>query len=670
MSNQWTPAEKQLAVENRADKTNREIADLLVSKGYSKTPKAVAKFFERLGIKKTDTSVEVKPEVQTTPSVKPGLKTTWGEPLLVRKRNIEFGSNQKVVPIAILPDIHAPFHDPKAIELTCKILEIIKPKALIYLGDNVDWTQLSAFDTRPDRLIGAQEEVDEFHKVDRQIVSAIGSDIKRYWILGNHELRLFKYLCSSPKIAKFRGLQLDAVLGTDKNYKVLNNVQIVEEEINWRNRFIFKHGNAVRTYSGWSARAELDKEHINGISGHCFDDQTEILTLEGWKHHYDLSKSDLVMTLNLESNNLEWNKINEIFKYSDKKELIKIKARDIDLMVTPEHGLLKVTKKNRNIHKNTAKELYGKNLIFPATGVNKSEGIDLSDGLIKFLAWTLAEGHVATRYGNGVDSIRIAQSNAPDDRLDILKNDLTDAGLDFSCNKRYSANTVEHGQYRNFDAYRINIKNARKAWDKIKHYINESKDINNNLLLMSNHQAKLFIDTWIVADGSINKSAKNSSQIASKRKDHVDFLQGLCAINGYRTSVSNSNNMYYLTINTRPYVYANKNSWSTMNSYDGISWCVSVDNGTLLVRRGGKTVITQNTHRSGPYYLTHRDKTLVWIEGGCLCRLDPEYTKNPNWQQAINIGYFNADGQSDYFHIDQIVYSNYQAIVNGNYVSV
>lgn len=347
MSIQWTPAEKELAVANRADKSIKEITQVLEANGFKKTPKAIEKFFERLGLTKEKARITPKNETKAGPKasyVDMDLKTTWGDEFYVKNLKIEFGKASKVAPIAIIPDIHAPFHDEKAIELACKALEIIRPVALVYLGDNIDWAQLSSFDKDPERITSSQKEVDKFHEIDKMFVDAIGKDARRYWLIGNHEERLNRYLCSHPEISGLRGMQLSSVLGLDKKFKQLQNLQIIEEEINWRDRFIFKHGSAVRQYSGVTARAELDKEHINGISGH--------------------------------------------------------------------------------------------------------------------------------------------------------------------------------------------------------------------------------------------------------------------------------------------------------------------------------------THRAGAYYLTHRGRMLTWFEGGCLCQLEPTYMKNPNWQHAISIGYFNADGSSDYFHIDQIIFSKYQAVVNGNYIRV
>jgi hypothetical protein len=79
-------------------------------------------------------------------------------------------------------------------------------------------------------------------------------------------------------------------------------------------------------------------------------------------------------------------------------------------------------------------------------------------------------------------------------------------------------------------------------------------------------------------------------------------------------------------------------------------------------------MITQNTHRQGAYASTNRGRTIQWTEAGCLCSLEPEYLKNPNWQQGIALGWFNGDGKNDYFHVETVAFSQRQAIIMGNYI--
>jgi predicted phosphodiesterase len=49
------------------------------------------------------------------------------------------------------------------------------------------------------------------------------------------------------------------------------------------------------------------------------------------------------------------------------------------------------------------------------------------------------------------------------------------------------------------------------------------------------------------------------------------------------------------------------------------------------------SVLTGHTHRGGVSYVSTRFGIQAAYEGFCLCKLDPEYTSNPNWQQGITL---------------------------------
>jgi hypothetical protein len=66
----------------------------------------------------------------------------------------------------------------------------------------------------------------------------------------------------------------------------------------------------------------------------------------------------------------------------------------------------------------------------------------------------------------------------------------------------------------------------------------------------------------------------------------------------------------------------------------------------------GVSGVSGHTHRLGMVYRTNRVGTVVWAENGCLCRLDPEWLEDPDWQQGFTVAYVDrAEGR---FHLDQI----------------
>ena len=66
-----------------------------------------------------------------------------------------------------------------------------------------------------------------------------------------------------------------------------------------------------------------------------------------------------------------------------------------------------------------------------------------------------------------------------------------------------------------------------------------------------------------------------------------------------------------------------------------------------LLEEKGISLIQAHTHRAGIHLKTTYNKTLVAIENGCLCKLDPEYVANPNWQQSFTAIYKDSKGHCE-----------------------
>lgn len=277
----WTPRERHIAYSLKEKYTYKQISEALFEEGYDRSPKAIERFFARnfeFESEYLDTSFD-----ESKIKIKKPLKTSWNEPMLVKNKHVEFGNGESTVPVVIIPDTHAPFHDPKAIELACKIIEDVKPSSVIWLGDDVDWVQLSVYSQDPDRINKAHSEVESWqNEVRKPIISAAPDYCKDYKLMGNHEKRMYKYHCAHPAISDFPGMHFDAIFGFDESWKVIPNLQLVEEEILWRQgKFIFKHGDAVRKWSGYTAKAMLEKENTSGISGHVHRAGQSYLTTRG-----------------------------------------------------------------------------------------------------------------------------------------------------------------------------------------------------------------------------------------------------------------------------------------------------------------------------------------------------------------------------------------------------
>lgn len=56
----------------------------------------------------------------------------------------------------------------------------------------------------------------------------------------------------------------------------------------------------------------------------------------------------------------------------------------------------------------------------------------------------------------------------------------------------------------------------------------------------------------------------------------------------------------------------------------------------------GKSGASGHTHRLGLFYHRDHNGSHVWVETGCTCSLDPEYTNDPDWQQGCVVLTFDT----------------------------
>jgi len=92
-----------------------------------------------------------------------------------------------------------------------------------------------------------------------------------------------------------------------------------------------------------------------------------------------------------------------------------------------------------------------------------------------------------------------------------------------------------------------------------------------------------------------------------------------------------------------------------LSKHSGYSAKLSMDKNTCNIIRG-------HSHRGGTHYKTRwskgKPKQYVSHEAFCMCRLDPEYTERPNWQQGWVCVY--VDPESDYFQIEPVCVVDYK----------
>ena len=156
--------------------------------------------------------------------------------------------------VAVLSDAHAPYMDQHAIDAACEVIAHEKPSIVILNGDMIDFYALSRYDKQPDRVLELQEELDScIGQVLRPLRQA-AQHAEMYYINGNHEERLTRYVHAHPEISGLKALSLPSLLRLSEF-----SIEHVDYSIELNESAIITHGRTVRKWAGRSVHGELER---------------------------------------------------------------------------------------------------------------------------------------------------------------------------------------------------------------------------------------------------------------------------------------------------------------------------------------------------------------------------------------------------------------------------
>src|SRR5690606_25552121 len=95
--------------------------------------------------------------------------------------------------------------------------------------------------------------------------------------------------------------------------------------------------------------AEQYLDNINKTGHGCFDENTQVLTEDGWKNWHDVSMKDKFAT-RTKSGILEYHRPKRLIRYNHEGRMYRVSGKGVDLLVTPDHRMLAcitTTKKGR-----------------------------------------------------------------------------------------------------------------------------------------------------------------------------------------------------------------------------------------------------------------------------------------------------------------------------------
>lgn len=352
--------------------------------------------------------------------------------------------------------------------------------------------------------------------------------------------------------------------------------------------------------------------------GDCYDEETEILSQNGWKHFCELKDDDIVATINPDTLKFEWQKPTRIIVENYSGKMIHFHGRrNFDLLVTPNHKLFVNRSKTRfpndksTWHLEYAQKIKDGFVRQEYTMLSCANGFDGTDihidipipskmrmgerckivntidpeTFMRLAGWFISEGYCRPIDSGEAGRISICQSEIHQENREEIISILKSLGL------HVNAKTKDIVSYSyNLAAFLLDNFGGSSHGKKIPQWV---KDMPEHLLV-------ILRDTMIKGDGLHSNGAPRAYRTVSKQL--ADDFQEICIKTGVRASIKPrvnqkgrfGGNFYDVALaweNTNPCIWKEPQEID----YNGLIGCVTVPNHLVIVRRNGIPVISGNS---------------------------------------------------------------------------
>ncbi len=436
---------------------------------------------------------------------------------------------------------------------------------------------------------------------------------------------------SIPKgIIGLEGADTDEIKSFKENWK---EVQKQQNEVgDWKKKFYsvpIIGGKSPKFERIQFSNAELElieqQKWFSKIVWACYDDQTEILTEDGFKLFKDL-KNEKVARVNPEGLQIDYIKPVDKQEYDFNGELINYKTKSCDLAVTPEHKMLQCEDNKFYSGDYDWKEKEAKDFnrgIIPQAGNFKGEEIEemnfksenkyisnehkdtkefkiSGDNFCKFMGIWLSDGWVESSNNR----IVLCASDVYPENKEFIEKLLKDMEVDYN-QKISKTNGIIQGKKVNINGDMNYYRFSNKAFaDYLKQFGKaKEKYIPKEIKNATKEQRELFLEAFMIGDGSEGYKGRND-RYGSMSKKLADDLQEILVTSGKSATVTQNshNDCWEVTIRkTKTDKIENKyysriiKDSVTKKEYNGKVYDVTVpEHHYLVVRRNGRVSISGN----------------------------------------------------------------------------
>jgi len=328
-------------------------------------------------------------------------------------------------------------------------------------------------------------------------------------------------------------------------------------------------------------------ENLYKLDLGCYSEDTEILSIDGWKKYNELQEKEELATFSVERNLIEFQQMLYLnIKKVKILEMYSLENSKTKQLLTWNHKVLYKYTVNNN-HKKAkkdswqiafAKDFHTYHTILPlSANFKRNKDYPISDELLKIHAWIITEGHNELGNSRVKSNIYHISQSSKANPVFCKEIDLLFKQLKWNVSK-YDRKGIRKGELD------WNLKWLYSTYIQLE---DNYKVIPLWMLKeLSTRQLNILFKELMKGDGDKNKNNYNA-----KDKLARDRFQYLLVLLGYSTQEDGRKNVYF---NNEHYT----NLYSPQKKkvlYSGIVWCPTVKNGFVIMRRKGKVFISGNS---------------------------------------------------------------------------
>lgn len=328
----------------------------------------------------------------------------------------------------------------------------------------------------------------------------------------------------------------------------------------------------------------------------CISEDTEILTMDGWKRNGEISVGDKVLSYDIETSQILPDEAKSVFEYEFDGSMIRINNKHTDQLITPNHRTLvkkweRTTTDGKRVRNwwNEYRYVEAQDLDysiydFPLSGIYDGD-ISIGEDWAELVGWFLTDGCITKK------DCYLTQSKP--DTLLKLRELLDRMGVVYrEWSRPKKDKNGNFGIY--YDEYRFYFLKESEVSLKMRELIPNRKPTNNLLHLPLKEKQRLLLGLCL-GDGSWDKEYNHYASVCKPYEDFKEWLQTLLHLMGMVGTISPT----AVALRYSPSVQVESEDRNEID-YCGKVWSIETNRTNYIAKRNGHIFITGNSNAIRP----------------------------------------------------------------------